>query len=121
MIFIFGFEQGEKELDFDKLVICKCCSKYGHIKVYVTYSYFTLFFIPLFKWGKRYFVKMSCCSSQAEISKELGRAIEKGEVEYLDPDSLDFKGRENAFKCCSKCGYITIEDFDFCPKCGEKL
>lgn len=24
-------------------------------------------------------------------------------------------------KICSNCGYITTEDFDFCPKCGKKF
>ena len=29
--------------------------------------------------------------------------------------------RGYSIKRCRNCGFATDEDFDFCPKCGEKL
>ena len=119
MFFIMGGGSNSKQLSFDQTVICKCCQKYGHIQVFVTYSYVSLFFIPLFKWNKRYFAKMSCCNSVSELSSELGREIEKGNITSLGEDFLNFHQAHNPWKCCSSCGYTTSEEFEFCPKCGR--
>lgn len=121
MFFIMGISQSEKKLNFDQLVVCKCCSKYGHMEVFMTYTYFMFFFIPIFKWNKRYFVRMNCCNSVCEISTELGKSIEKGEVTSIDSDILNFGPKENSMRHCSFCGYTTNENFQFCPKCGKEL
>ena len=121
MFFIMGISDGEKQLSFDQTEICACCGKYGHICVYMTYTYFMFFFIPLFKWNKRYFVKMDCCGSTCELDPELGRAIAHGDVTYLDPSQLHFRNQTNGVKHCSYCGYTTTEDFQYCPKCGHEM
>ena len=121
MFFIFGINQKEQQLEFDQVVICNNCGKYGHNTVWMTYSYFMLFFIPLFKWGRRYFVKMSCCGEVGEISKELGEKIAEGRLHTLAPEDLPFPDNQSKWHRCPKCGYVTGEDFEFCPKCGNKL
>ncbi|HEX3076754.1 MAG TPA: zinc ribbon domain-containing protein [Lachnospiraceae bacterium] len=121
MFFIMGISQKEKKLNYDKLVICKCCGKYGHVEVFMTYSYFMFFFIPLFKWNRHYFIRMNCCGSTCELNTELGRAIEQGADVVINPDNMNFTGRENRVKHCSYCGYTTMEDFEFCPKCGKSF
>ena len=92
MFLIMGINNGRKVLDFSQLITCPCCRRSGRMEVIKTYTYFMLFFIPLFRWNKRYFVNMSCCGAVCEIDKELGRAIEKGEVTYINPDTLNFTG-----------------------------
>ena len=46
MFFVFGISQGKKMLDYAKTVICAQCGGYGRYQVFMTYSYFSLFFIP---------------------------------------------------------------------------
>lgn len=88
MFFIMGISQKEKQLNFDQLVVCKCCGRYGHIEVFVTYSYFMFFFIPILKWNKHYYVKMNCCDSICELDMEIGQAIEKGKMDSLEVNML---------------------------------
>ncbi len=54
MIFIGGISQGQKILDYVKTVICDRCGRYGRFQVVMTYMYFSFFFIPLFKWNRKY-------------------------------------------------------------------
>lgn len=121
MFFIMGISQKEKKLNFDQLMICKCCGKYGHIEVFMTYTYFMFFFIPIIKWNKRYFIRMSCCSSTTELLSELGKKIEQGQAVSLDSENLNFGHYETRMKFCSNCGFTTTEDFQFCPKCGKSF
>ena len=88
MIFIFGIETGDKQLDFNQPAECPMCGRYGSVNIYMTYSYFTLFFIPLFKWGKKYYAKMSCCGVSSELPPKLGAAIEKGEIAHIDVKNI---------------------------------
>lgn len=121
MFLIMGISQKKKKLNFDQLVICKCCGKYGHLEIFLTYSYFMLFFLPIVKWNKRYYVKMSCCSAVDEINTELGRAVEKGEITALNLDAFDCGTKEQSRSYCSDCGFSTTKDYQFCPKCGKEM
>lgn len=121
MFLIMGISQKEKKLLFDQLIICKNCGKYGHIEVFLTYSYFMLFFIPIIKWNKHYYARMSCCNISCELNPELGKAIEKGEVSSLNQDTLHFFNTGHYEKHCLNCGFSTTEDFQFCPRCGSRL
>ena len=47
MFFIMGVSQGQKKLNFDQLIVCGRCGRYGHLEVYMVYSYLSLFFIPV--------------------------------------------------------------------------
>jgi hypothetical protein len=121
MFLIMGINQKEKKLFFDQLMICKCCGKYGHVEIFVRYSYFMLFFIPIIKWDKHYYARMNCCGSTCEIDHELGKAIEQGRVSEINEDSLNFAHRESNVRHCAYCGFTTMEDFQFCPKCGREM
>ena len=94
MFLMIGISQGRKDLSHDQLVICSQCGRYGHYRVFMTFTQLLLFLIPCFKWGKKYYVQMSCHSGG---------------------------GPARMVKRCSACGYQTEEDFDFCPKCGKPL
>jgi len=121
MFLIFGVDQKEKQLTFDQTVICAGCGQYGHISVWMTCSCFTLFFLPLFRWNRRYFARMSCCGRACELDPALGRSIERGETVSLDPSVLGFRDSGPRLRRCPRCGFTTNEDFDFCPKCGGRL
>ena len=79
MIFIGGISQGQKILNYVKTVICDRCGAYGRYQVMMTYMYFSFFFIPLFKWNKKFYVKMSCCEAVYELNPEKGKALARGQ------------------------------------------
>ena len=59
MFFMMGITDGRKDLDFNQQIICSQCGRYGRYQVYMTYMVLSLFFIPCFKWNKRYYVQTS--------------------------------------------------------------
>ncbi|SFR71657.1 zinc ribbon domain-containing protein [[Clostridium] aminophilum] len=95
MFFIGGVNQGIRTLSYLKDILCPKCGKKARGDVYVIYWYFSFFFIPLFKWGKHYFVRMKCCHAVYEIDPVRGRALERGEDIDIDPDDLAFVGYMN--------------------------
>lgn len=122
MFFIMGINQGRKKLNFDQVVVCGNCGRYGHLEVYLVYSCFSLFFIPLFKWGRSYYVRTSCCDKVVPIDGQLGRKIELGQVTSLPEDIIPDTFIQNGGKRrCGNCGFETEEDYQFCPKCGAHL
>ena len=101
-------------------------------QVYMTYMYFSFFFIPIFKWNRRFFVEMSCCGAVYELDPEVGKRLLRGEeVEITESDlTLRQDGNGNPWtgsdashrhKVCPSCGFETDEDFSYCPQCGKPL
>ena len=125
MFFIMGITDGRKDFDFNQLITCSICGKYGRFNVFMTYTVLSLFFIPTFKWNKRYYVQTSCCGTVYELDPEIGRAIARGEEVEIQQSHLtrvmEGRGFTAGYKKCRQCGYETTEDFDFCPKCGTRF
>ncbi len=124
MFFIMGINDRQEELDYHQTMICDICGEYGRYAVFMTYTVLTLFFLPTFRWNRRYYVRTSCCGSIYELDPEVGEAIARGiDVEITSADlRLVQSGRpQRGYKRCPVCGYETEEDFDFCPKCGNRL
>ncbi|MBE5968591.1 MAG: zinc ribbon domain-containing protein [Lachnospiraceae bacterium] len=131
MFFIFGINSGRKEIEYVKTILCKRCSTYGRYELFMTYMYFSLFFIPIFKWKKQYYVRTTCCGTMYELDPVIGKRIQKGENISISDENLTLvqSGFQNGWsytntspkKTCSHCGYETSEEFNYCPKCGEKL
>lgn len=125
MFFMIGINEGRKQLPFDQLIICDRCGRYGHYQVFMTYTVLSLFFIPILKWNKRFYVQTSCCQTVYELSPEIGKRIARGESLELRPEDLTIiKSRsryQNPIRTCLGCGYSTDQDFDFCPKCGRSF
>ncbi len=126
MFFICGISQSRKQLNYAKTVICSLCGGYGRYQVFMTYSYFSVFFIPIIKWDRRYYVQMSCCNTIYELNAEKGRLVSRGEsIEITEQDlTIIESGRRTSEwnrKKCTSCGYETTENFEFCPKCGQRF
>lgn len=122
MFLIMGVNQGQKQLEFRQPDVCPNCGKYGSYEAFMTYYYFSLFFIPLFRWNKRYYVKTTCCNTVYSIDKELGNALEKGRKKSVCKEDIHEPFSGAGFRQCSNCGYKTGEDrYLFCPICGHKL
>lgn len=121
MFFIFGITQKDDELDYNSKLIIHNCGQYGRTKVYITYMTLSIFFIPTFKWNKKYYVKYTCCGDIYELDPTVGHLIEEGhDVKITDKDLLDLYYKDNT-KYCKDCNIKWSEDYDYCPKCGRKL
>lgn len=124
MFFMIGITDGRKNFDFMQTVICNCCGKYGRYQVFMTYTVLSLFFIPCFKWNKHYYVRTSCCNALYELDSEIGKRIAHGDSVEISPENLTRVGNGECgyyYKKCDNCGYETAEDFEFCPKCGNRF
>ena len=148
MFFFFGIMNDQKDLDFHQPMTCDVCGRMGQYQVFVTYMVLSIFFIPIFKWGRTYYVRTSCCGSLCQLRPEVGRAIERGENVAIQQTDLYLEQRGQAgaacgqntagasagstqqrlleqqgkwTKVCYNCGYTTTEDFEYCPKCGKKF
>lgn len=119
MFFMIGVTDGRKDLDYSRMVVCDACGAYGRYRVFMTYMSLLLFFIPVFKWNRKFYVESSCCGSLFQLNDEIGRRIAAGEdVEIRSEHLTPVHGRSSK-KCA--CGYATMEDFEFCPKCGRRF
>lgn len=122
MIFIGGISNGEKKLDFNQNIICPKCEAFSRMEVYMTFMYFSFFFIPLFKWNKKYYVKNTCCNSIYILDESIGSKIARGEEVIINDNNLELLNNISTIvNKCSKCGYVAQSDFEYCPKCGNKL
>lgn len=123
MFFMMGITQDRKNLEFCQMVICDRCGKYGRYNVFMTYTVLSLFFIPVFKWGKKYFVQMSCCETVYQLNPDVGRRIEHGERTEIHSEDIQLVNEQynSRRKHCNQCGFSTEEEFIYCPKCGRKF
>ena len=68
-----------KEIEYKgDMEICPSCGRYCSYRLFVTYTCLSLFFIPILKWGKSYYLRSSCCGKTIELDKEQGKKFEKG-------------------------------------------
>lgn len=129
MFFIASVNQGKKNIGHHQLVICDKCGQYGRYEVLMTYMYFSFFFIPIFKWKRRYYVKSSCCHSMYQLNNKVGNLIRRGKEVEITPKDLTLlqrgshtKQNQPVQKFCIHCSFTTTEaDFAYCPKCGKLL
>lgn len=121
MFFIFGISTKEKELDFSQTTICPSCGAYGRLEAFMTYTFFSLFFIPLFKWNKKYYIRSTCCGGLYTIDDDLGKAMERGERSSIKESDLNpVNTGHNREKYCPSCNFPMEPGFEYCPKCGNK-
>ncbi len=123
MFFLIGVSDRREELDFNQVITCDECGQFGRYSVFVVYTVLYLFFLPVFKWNRRYYVESSCCHTLYELDPELGQMIEYGEDVRLRSEDLKkiSSAQKNGHHICAYCGYETWEDFQYCPKCGKKF
>ena len=121
MFFIFGITQKDNKLEYNHKLFIHDCNKYGHIEVFMTYMTLSIFFIPTFRWNKKYYAKYTCCGDIYEIKPEIGNKIKQGEnIELKSEDFISLSYKDTSKKCIN-CGNIWSEFYDYCPKCGNKL
>ncbi|AUS96393.1 zinc-ribbon domain-containing protein [Clostridium thermosuccinogenes] len=118
---IFGIDQASKPSGMANNVICPACEALTRFEISKTYSYFHIFFIPVFKWNVRYYVKSACCGSLYELDPVIGAEYEKGRNPEIRQEHLRPVSQYMPFKVCSHCGARFDSGYSFCPYCGKKL
>ena len=118
---IFGVNNKTEEKKTFSNALCPDCGRWTQAKLLYAYSYFHFFFLPLFRFHKKYYVEMRCGCGTYEADEATYR-------ELLERDFIDFSrlrkcGEE---KCgqeprCPSCGRPVDAHFTFCPYCGQKM
>ena len=129
MFFIIGISTEKDTKSFSQTFVCPVCGKYGGYRIFVTYTALTIFFIPVLKWGRRYFAESTCCGTVYELSSESGKRIFRGEQTSIRDEDIISRADMGTCSCdwnrnhkkCGYCGYETDEDFQYCPKCGREF
>lgn len=107
-------------------------------EIFMTAQTLYIFFIPTISWGRQYYAK-SADGKLLLLTEEAGKAIRRGEKDVIlqedilsekDPgigeevrygaSSMDYGWRGRPKKC-PYCGFTTTENYNYCPKCAEKL
>lgn len=127
MFFIVGLSNGIKELGTTQPMVCKNCQRLCAYTILVSYTYLSFFFIPLFRWGKKYTAKTNCCGKvfgiKQILGKELEKASRKGTPLFLSEADLQGEIKYHTFTRmqCPACGFPVTNEFEYCPKCGRKI
>ena len=117
--------------------VSSLCGLYCTIVIFYTYFFsFQIIFTCQNSWAtttefgqnipqsgacRKYYVQTSCCGKTYKLDNEVGRAIEKGKPVVISQNDLEYEGQTPVIKKCNYCGYVTEENFEYCPKCGNKL
>ncbi len=123
MVLLFGSGDGTDDLYLDQKITCPVCGKKATLQAYCDYKAFCLFFLPVYKWDKRFYVRTSCCGAICGISPQEGEALDEGDLKKLEVKKLPLVAPGGAvrLKVCASCGYETSQPFRFCPMCGRPL
>lgn len=116
---IFGIQDKQKEV-CDIKIECKNCNS-RHIKLYKTFRYFHIFFLPIYKWKNRYHAFCDNCGIVYSIPEEKGMKAEKGESDVIIYWDLEEVHKKPIVKRCPNCNNQVDDNFEYCPYCGKKL
>ena len=129
MFFILGINTKTEEIGTANNVVCPACGRLTMLKIIVIYEVFHFFFIPLFKWNRRYLAEAGCCGAVFELDADAGRAFERGERSDIDPQHLHrtggygggFSDDYDIPAACPHCGAELPPDARFCHRCGNRI
>lgn len=115
---IFGIQSKSKLQKEYENVICPDCGRFSRAELFESYMYFHFFFIPLFKWDRKYYIKLRCCNAIYVAEQDYAK-------ELLGNDTIDFTRLKKAgisdSRTCPNCGVYVDTSFNYCPNCGHKL
>ncbi|WP_270474220.1 zinc ribbon domain-containing protein [Clostridium cochlearium] len=120
---IFGIDERKKDIKLVQNLVCKACGNMTTYKLVKVNKVFHIFFIPIFKWDKRYFLISRCCNSIFGIPNNLGENLENNEdIDIKDEDLQQINSYGNANeKICGNCNNVVQSNFRYCPHCGNKM
>lgn len=113
---IFGIQDKKKTIKDFSGIICPDCNKYSRAELITSYRYFHFFFIPIFKWNRKYYILLRCCGNIYEVDDEYAR-------ELINSDDIDFNRLYKITKSnlCPSCRNHINPAYRYCPFCGKPL
>ena len=122
MFFFFAVVSGTEELGMRRCGHFPCCgTDEAPAPVTCVFQRFILFFIPLFRFGKRYFVSCPGCGAVYEIDPEEGRRVARDPAARIDPARMRRVAQGPGTRFCTNCGAPVAAGDRYCPNCGAKL
>jgi len=116
---IFGIESKQREVKEFSNVVCPSCGLTRSV-LFEQFMFFHFFFIPLFKWDRKFFLKLRC-GCVYELDREYFEEIKKSEELDFSRMRKIFSEDKVEYKKCLKCGKSFIDSYSYCPYCGDKL
>ncbi len=123
---IFGIDSKQKQIREFGSITCGCCGRLSRAELVLNYTYFHIFFIPTFRWNKRYYVKLRCCGAVYEADADYAQIlISAADIDFsrLKKVSGGFGGMgefSSFYDKCQNCGARIDASFSWCPHCGAK-
>lgn len=124
MFLFFSLEKKQYSLPFDQAPLYHGhCASQGEMEVFYIGTLLRVFFIPIFTFKKRYFVRMTCCGEVYELEPGLGKKVRRRKIQSLAlEDLIDLNDyRQLGQRECPSCGYIVKSRDRFCSQCGSPL
>lgn len=119
---ISGVNTKSKDIGSVPNVICPNCGALSNMRVAVLYESLHLFYIPTFKWHRRYLVSEPICGAVFALDSEQGLAIEKGKISTIDPSHLHkVSGFSSTKDTCKTCGAELPPGAKYCAQCGNQV
>ncbi|NLN81390.1 MAG: zinc-ribbon domain-containing protein [Clostridiales bacterium] len=119
MLFLFGIGSGQKDYGLFPKIPCFFCAERRQMRLSKHYSYFHLFFIPIFHFNVTYYFTCPKCSTVYFCNRQKAR-----QIHHYTPVRVEFSDilpANRAFQYCSKCSAAARQDDLFCPICGTEL
>lgn len=123
MFFLFSFGSNSKSI-FSQPGVCPYCGKMCRFEIFLNYHYISLFFIPLLKWGKQYYMRSSCCGAVYALPTQIGKDIQKGlitSIEEIEKKEYISGSSHSEKNYCTYCGAPRDTNTNYCAKCGHKF
>ncbi len=118
MVLLFGAGEGDQDLELHQPIVCPICGKKAHLEAYFHYNSVNVYFVPAYKYQKKYYAVTTCCGAVAALSEKQGKDIYWGQIDALPLHQLAL-GVNAGFKACTNCGFDTMEPYQYCPVCGK--
>jgi len=84
MFFIFGFGYTTTyDYEIKTETQCRKCGNYVRLHLTKITKWFTLFFIPLIPYDKKYFICCPACSDETPLNKDNFNEIKNNPVNYV--------------------------------------
>lgn len=117
---VFGTSDKEKVIGEVTLDQCPNCEGTPQGEVVTRYSYFHLFFLPVYKWNQEFAVYCRGCRTWFYLDAEVGHQIEKGFLKTLNYWQLKKADMSRTSHFCLRCGGEMSPEYLYCPHCGAK-
>lgn len=116
---IFGIQTKNQKIKTEQGMICPVCGAYDRFDIVKTFNYFHIFFVPVWKWNKRFFIQTRCCQQICILDQEIGTRIEAGESIRVSEEHVQCNRPRG--RVCPNCQERLDSSYNYCPHCGTGL